>query len=201
MASYELKFQLSDGSEVIAGTFTVPAGGGSADVLNLDFQNGKTILTEAEFAKFTNPALVIYGHYIDPNETATGCKVLRMNSSDYDNDTGEATYYFANNGTTLTAACVNDESTGGYQYSITITGGYGAVGTIDFTIDGVSQTADAGMTWQDWCNSVYNTDDFAAADDYISSNGGDTWIVDSNENSVSPSDQIIAGESYTVYVP
>lgn len=32
--------------------------------------------------------------------------------------------------------------------------------TITFTIDGTSYTASEGMTWEEWCNSSYNSSDF-----------------------------------------
>jgi hypothetical protein len=43
-----------------------------------------------------------------------------------------------------------------------INGGGSGVQLITFTIAGTEYQAEEGMTWEEWCNSEYNTDDFSA---------------------------------------
>lgn len=207
MATYELKFQLSDGSEVIAGTFTVPAGGGGGgNVLNLDFVNSKHIITETEFAKFKDPSLVIWGYYIDPAETGTGKTSLRLDDMFYDNDTAYEIYYFRPQNGNVRLEAGYDSENGEYYYKIS--GGYVPYGTtLHFTIDGVSEETTDAYTWQEWVNTQGGQGWFISAtedgDNVVSSDEGTaySWLVDSNENKVFPTDSIIDGEAYTTYAP
>lgn len=199
MATYKLKLQLSDGTEITAGTFTVPAGGGgSSSVLNLNFKNGKTVITEAEFQKFKNPALVIYGTVVDPAETGVNYKALRMTGNYYDNDSSTASYTFEQSGTSLVATF--DAESGEYFYMVR--GGYYDEARITFDIDGGAYEANSGMTWRDWVNSTDNTDSFEVVGNVISNQYGDTWIaLDEDGTEVAPDDIIIEGYGYSIYQP
>lgn len=121
MATYKLKLQLSDGTEITAGTFTVPDGGGSATpILNIDFQDRTVSITQDQFQLFTNPALCIFGAVTDPDDGVVEYKVLRMTSAIINNDDLTETYTFEN-GTTKLVAFANTNIMD-FQYEIL--GGY-----------------------------------------------------------------------------
>lgn len=121
MATYKLKLQLSDGTEITAGTFTVPDGGGSAaPVLNIDFQDGTSTIDEDQFQLFTNPALCIFGAVTNPEDGIVDYKVLRMTSAIINNDDATETYTFENGTTKLVAFADTNIMTFRYQ----ISGGY-----------------------------------------------------------------------------
>lgn len=69
-------------------------------------------------------------------------------------------------------------------------------GLIYFTIDGTEYQAEQGMTWEEWCNSEYSTDEYYTVDeirvskngDYISYNGA--WLV--------PTDVILNSTEYKI---
>ena len=78
------------------------------------------------------------------------------------------------------------------------------VTTINFTIDGTPYQADAGMTWAEWVESDYNTDDFE--DDgynniwsswYVVCNPGETDPFDDGAR-VDPNTEIENGLAYTL---
>lgn len=121
MATYKLKLQLSDGTEITAGTFTVPDGGGSAaPVLNIDFQNRTVSIDEDQFQLFTNPALCIFGAVTNPDDSVVKYKVLRMTSAIINGDDATETYTFENGTTKLVAFADTNIMT--FQYEIS--GGY-----------------------------------------------------------------------------
>ena len=153
------------------------AGGGN--ILNLDLVNGITVITAAEFEKFKNPELVIWGYYIDPIETDTGKVALRMADYAFNNDTGEEIITFVPEEpsvirTRLTAT--HSDST----YLCTITNGYIPAGTVlNFTIDGTPKTASqAPYSWESWVNSPE----------------GAGWFIKTNSNG----EQIITDENTEV---
>ena len=51
-------------------------------------------------------------------------------------------------------------------------------GLIFFTIDGRTYTAEAGMTWEEWCNSAYNSAQFRCEHDLIMNPDG-SYIYES----------------------
>lgn len=194
--------------------FTIPRGEkgeGIADVLNLDFINGITVITADEFEKFKNPALVIWGYREDPSETSTGKLALRMADYSLDNDTGEEEYIFVPavpsvDKTRLTATHKDN------TYSYTITNGYIPNGTvIRFSIDGAPKTAsEAPYNWQSWVNSPEGKGWFIKTN----SNGEQIITNDVNEpptswvsshemdnHAVHPTDGIIPRYAYCTYSP
>lgn len=86
---------------------------------------------------------------------------------------------------------------------------------IAFEVDGISYTAEDGMTWEEWVNSNYNTGSFHVGGEYVYSDEEDSWTIsqsvcetygDEEDNweecwdePVSPSDTIIANEYYNYY--
>lgn len=71
-----------------------------------------------------------------------------------------------------------------------------AANIISFTIDGITYQAEAGMTWQDWCDSDYNTGMFEANDFFVGVVvNGESYEVD--DGSVWNTDTIDAGASYS----
>ena len=66
--------------------------------------------------------------------------------------------------------------------------------TFTFTISGVEYIAEEGMTWADWCDSDYNTDNYAA----------DVWVWDNtytryvalNDDAINDTDVIVNGAAY-----
>ena len=185
-------------------------GEGIADVLNLDFINGTTVITADEFEKFKNPALVIWGYYDDPRETFTGKRALRMDNYSIDNDTGEEEIIFVPSvpsvNTRLTA------TRNGNTYSYTITNGYSPHGTvINFSIDGTPKTASkAPYDWQTWVNSPEGEGWFiktnSDGEQIITNDTAEppTLWVSSDEmdnHAVHPTDVIIDGYAYWTYSP
>lgn len=87
-------------------------------------------------------------------------------------------------------------------YQISILNGLGTVMSwennlklITFTVGGVKYEAEENMTWEEWCNSEYNTDGF-----YISNNltyKGDKYIYSYGE----PYTVILNNGEYTLYQP
>ena len=69
--------------------------------------------------------------------------------------------------------------------------------TITFTIDGTTYQAEEGMTWSEWCESSYNTNQkYTNLAGGISSSGG--AFVHYNGTKVSTADTIISNASYTL---
>lgn len=71
---------------------------------------------------------------------------------------------------------------------------------ITFTIDGITYQAERGMTWEEWVNSSYNTDNFIVYNNRISTNrgaaGGSRVTTDSAYNNAVSSTDIIAAAYY-----
>ena len=78
---------------------------------------------------------------------------------------------------------------------------YAAVGSvtlITFNINSKSYQAEEGMTWEDWVNSSYNTDEFVVENDNsIVDKTHDQMVIDSNSNVVYATTAIVAGYNYT----
>lgn len=84
---------------------------------------------------------------------------------------------------TLTAKLTENNIGNFYRYTGTATSDYAAgviyqvtqkaVTLIDFTINGTSYQAEQGMTWQEWCDSKYNT---SSPPYYINTNGNVTSV-------------------------
>ena len=197
--------------------FTIPRGEkgdkgeGSADVLNLDFINTKRAITAEEFEKFRNPALVIWGYYIDPRETDTGKLALRMADYSFNNDSGDEVFIFAPAlpsvvKTRLTAT----HDTEGDTYSCTITNGYTPYDhVLNFTIDGASKTASKPpFTWKSWVNSPEGRGWYIKTNSHgvqvITDENVEEprfWIsmVEDDNIPVDPNDGIIDGFAYYLY--
>lgn len=198
--------------------FTIPRGekgdkgdkGEGADVLILDFVNGTTTITAAEFEKFRNPALVIWGHYVDPQETDTGKVALRMAKDNFNNDTSEEKYYFA----PVAAAEIKTRLTAIYDgstYSYTITDGYYPIGfVVHFTINGSPKTAsNEPYDWQTWVNSpegagwyIRSNSDGAPVITDLNEQPATRWITEADNRSdpVNPNDVIINGHEYNIFL-
>lgn len=82
-------------------------------------------------------------------------------------------------------------------------GGGGAKGPITFSIDYEENTftADAGMTWAEWCDSEYNTIEAYVSEEseriYYVIDDEEWQLRDSSDDDVFGSDKIIADELYT----
>lgn len=73
---------------------------------------------------------------------------------------------------------------------------------ITFTIEDVEYTAEEGMTWGEWVESEYNTDEFVIGceycDDNLHHNGSNTVVYDkSNLDNQCKTTTIIANNAYT----
>lgn len=66
---------------------------------------------------------------------------------------------------------------------------------ITFTIDSTSYQAEEGMTWEEWCNSSYNTTSLSIIYGMVESSGGE-HITDVEENIVFPNTQIKSNGEY-----
>ena len=188
-----------------------PGEDGSADVLNLDFINNKRAITAEEVEKFRNPALVIWGYYIDPRETDTGKLALRMADYSFNNDSGDEVFIFAPAlpsvvKTRLTAT----HDTEGDTYSCTITNGYTPYDhVLNFTIDGASKTASKPpFTWKSWVNSPEGRGWYIKTNSHgvqvITDENVEEprfWIsmVEDDNIPVDPNDGIIDGFAYYLY--
>lgn len=76
---------------------------------------------------------------------------------------------------------------------------YEALPTITFYVDtGVYQAVE-GMTWYEWCNSVYNTGGFTCSGETGNVQSEGYYI--SGSELVQGSDQITSGANYNVYLP
>lgn len=69
---------------------------------------------------------------------------------------------------------------------------------INFTIGGTSYSAEEGMTWEEWCNSNYNTYGYVIDnyDGYIAAGGGHNYVAFSG-SLVKSTDVIINNTNYT----
>ena len=73
---------------------------------------------------------------------------------------------------------------------------------ITFTIGGVDEyQAEEGMTWEEWVNSEYNTDDYYCESYYVRiANGTNPTVFDDiNGDYCSPTDVIITNHTYILY--
>ena len=66
---------------------------------------------------------------------------------------------------------------------------------ITFTIDGITYSADSGMTWTQWCASAYNTDGFVCSNGYVI-DSMEMMAVEYNVVYVSSSETIVENRSY-----
>ena len=184
-------------------------GEGTADVLNLDFVNGRTVITADEFEKFKNPALIIWGYYQKPAETDTGKVALRLSKYTLNNDTQEEEIYF----TPAAESGINTKLIAthkGGTYSYTISDGYIPDGSVlNFTIADEPKTAStAPYTWESWVNSpegagwhIKKTFDGIRVITNDNSEEPTRWISKvADENlPVLPNDSIIDGYAYYLY--
>ena len=188
-----------------------PKGEGIADVLNLNFVNGITSITEAEFQRFKNPTLIIWGYYEDPTETDTGKVALRLTKYTFNNDTQTEEIYF----TPAAESGINTQLIAthkGNAYSYTITNGYIPQGTmIRFSIDGTPQTAsEAPYTWESWVNSPegkgWRIKTKSDGEQIITNNDSEpptSWVStdEMNNHAVHPTDTLIPRYAYRTYSP
>ena len=73
--------------------------------------------------------------------------------------------------------------------------------TVAYTYGNVEYQAEEGMTWQQWCESSYNTAGFYvyANQSILFNNGGD-FMVNYSGSGVMPSDTIVANATYDTSV-
>lgn len=127
---------------------------------------------------------------------------------------GQQITYKNNEGTVLARRWGSTTLTNGWTNEnyrlLKITGGVDATNTsliyhlksgakqiITFTIDGVSYQALSGMTWGEWVESEYNTGGYSNHENLDTIQLNNNYIVyDSENSSVSKSEQIIDGYSY-----
>ena len=69
-------------------------------------------------------------------------------------------------------------------------------GTISFTIDGVSYEAEDVMTWEQWCNSEYNTGGIFIEAGFVRK--GYLIVAANGYGYVKPADTIIANTAYVL---
>ena len=87
-----------------------------------------------------------------------------------------------------------------YDGSVDISGG---VELISFTIAGTSYQAEEGMTWEEWCDSEYNTGNVGvttSGDVYL---GNATKLISTDgtySNRIKSTSVIIAGQTYVIYL-
>ena len=74
----------------------------------------------------------------------------------------------------------------------------GGVTLINFTIGGVSYQAEQDMTWEEWCNSSYNTGGFYISRDIICTTDGGVVGDPISTAGVKPNVTIVANRGYNV---
>lgn len=67
---------------------------------------------------------------------------------------------------------------------------------ISFTIDGTSYQAEEGMTWMEWCESEYNTNEYYCNDSSTVQWGGESYVTTTSGAFVSMRHSIEAGATY-----
>ena len=75
-------------------------------------------------------------------------------------------------------------------------------GEIGFTIDGTSYQAEEGMTWGDWVESDYNTDNYGVFGSYIVqsiTDQGAYLVINSSGTRQLLTHTIQANEAYSIY--
>lgn len=70
---------------------------------------------------------------------------------------------------------------------------------ISFTIDSTTYYAKDGMTWEEWINSNYNTDNYYITDNTYINKGIRSWVFDSNYYHIIKTDLIIANGEYATH--
>lgn len=70
----------------------------------------------------------------------------------------------------------------------------GGATLINFTINGTAYQAEEGMTWEQWCNSSYNTDGYYVREDGVITNN--VYFVSTTAGHVSSTDTIVSDYSY-----
>lgn len=71
---------------------------------------------------------------------------------------------------------------------------------ITFTINGINYKAKENTTWNEWCNSEYNTNNFYIQNDDIYTNDGKYHVINEDNYETNASDIIINQHSYQLYV-
>ena len=69
-------------------------------------------------------------------------------------------------------------------------------GKLSFTINDVVYEAEVGMTWEEWIDSEYSSDDFRIKSSQYIVFESVEFVYASDDNIVLISDKIIAGENY-----
>jgi len=89
------------------------------------------------------------------------------------------------------------------SYFSAIPGTENEITLITFVIDGTEYQAEEGMTWGDWVNSSYNTNNYAIDGSIIyilpNGSGGHAWFVAYNDIDVETTENIVADRSYVTY--
>lgn len=70
---------------------------------------------------------------------------------------------------------------------------------IQFNIDEVTYYAKSGMSWEEWINSNYNTDNYYITDNTYINKSIRSWVFDSNYYHIIKTDLIIANEEYATH--
>lgn len=92
------------------------------------------------------------------------------------------------NGTSFSISFATTDS-GTFTFYIEVDGNHGNAGTY---------TAKTGMTWAEWCDSSYNGSNIHVNRGELTA-GHDSSVWNSNGIEQSPTDVIVAGETYTVF--
>lgn len=74
--------------------------------------------------------------------------------------------------------------------------GSGESNLITFTIDEAEYYAEEGMTWAEWCDSEYNTDNYTCGDYSVDGEVGNVSYNESGDVMVKPTDAIVANTIY-----
>lgn len=83
--------------------------------------------------------------------------------------------------------------------SVDISVGSGFVKLINFQISGISYKAVAGMTFQEWIDSSYNTDGFYSMDDLVVSSDGNGALSPDGASFYYASEPIKDGLNYPLF--
>jgi len=101
---------------------------------------------------------------------------------------------------TVTVECIktpegNVES-GEITFGFTATSSHEGKELITFTIEGTEYTAEAGMTWEEWCNSSYNTGNFYIFEQAVYNENHHYLLSEDTSDTVLKEESIISGANY-----
>ena len=70
---------------------------------------------------------------------------------------------------------------------------------ISFKIGNITYKAEQGMTWTQWCNSTYNTDDYYIGASKVYSDDGTMYVANSSNTAISSTSTITSGGTYKLW--